>query len=110
MDINPEDKTSYTTQYQEGFVKYVENVYCAKHKRVPVNKVGSSLSSNPIPSAAASESSQSSFDPHDISSDDEENLMSNDVAETTPGQSNRSVHLVTAARLSLNSPPAATQN
>jgi hypothetical protein len=25
MDINPEDKTSYTTQYQEAFLKYVEN-------------------------------------------------------------------------------------
>jgi hypothetical protein len=31
MDINPEDKTSYTTQYQEAFLKYVENEYCAKH-------------------------------------------------------------------------------
>jgi len=27
MDINPEDKTSYTTQYQEAFLKYVENEY-----------------------------------------------------------------------------------
>jgi hypothetical protein len=25
MDINPEDKTSYTTEYQEAFQKYVEN-------------------------------------------------------------------------------------
>jgi len=25
MDIHPEDKTSYTTQYQEEFLKYVEN-------------------------------------------------------------------------------------
>jgi len=25
MDINPEDETSYTTQYQETFRKYVEN-------------------------------------------------------------------------------------
>jgi len=25
MDINPEDKTSYTTQYQEASLKYVEN-------------------------------------------------------------------------------------
>jgi len=31
MDINPEEKTSYTTQYQEAFLKYVENKYCAKH-------------------------------------------------------------------------------
>jgi hypothetical protein len=25
MHINPEDETSYTTQYQEAFLKYVEN-------------------------------------------------------------------------------------
>jgi len=31
MDIDPEDETSYTTQYQEAFLKYVENEYCGKH-------------------------------------------------------------------------------
>jgi len=31
MDINPEDETSYTIQYQEVFLKYVENKYCAKY-------------------------------------------------------------------------------
>jgi hypothetical protein len=30
IDINPEDETLYTTQYQEAFMKYVENEYCAK--------------------------------------------------------------------------------
>jgi hypothetical protein len=39
MDINPEDETSYTTQYQKGFLKYVDNEYCAKHRQVPVNKL-----------------------------------------------------------------------
>ena len=38
MDINPEDETFYTTQFQEAFLKYVENEYCAKHRRLPVNK------------------------------------------------------------------------
>jgi len=37
MDINPEDETSYTTQYKEAFLKYVENEYCAKHRVVTVN-------------------------------------------------------------------------
>jgi len=32
MDINPEDETSYITQYQEAFLKYVGNEYCAKHR------------------------------------------------------------------------------
>jgi hypothetical protein len=31
MDINPEDKISYTTQYQEAFLKNVENEYCTKY-------------------------------------------------------------------------------
>jgi len=29
MDLNPEDETSYNTQYQEAFLHYVENIYCA---------------------------------------------------------------------------------
>jgi len=72
IDINPEDETSYTTQYQEAFLKYVENEYCAKHRRVPVKKHESFPSSNLIHSATASGSCHSSFDPYDLSRDDEE--------------------------------------
>jgi len=72
MDIDPEDETSYTTQYQQAFVKYVEIEYCAKHRRVPVNKHESLPSCHPIPSATISGFCQSSFDPYDLSSDDEE--------------------------------------
>jgi hypothetical protein len=72
MDINPQDETSYTTQYQQAFLKYVENKYCAKHRRVPVNKLETIPSSNLVPAATASASYQSSFDPYDLSSDDEE--------------------------------------
>jgi len=89
MGINPEDETSYTTQYQEAFLKYVENEYCAKHRRVPVNTLETIPSRNLVPSATASGSNQSSFDPYDLSSDDEEYLTSNNVAETTPGRSDR---------------------
>ena len=59
MDINPADETSYTTQYQEAFMKYVENEYCARHRRVPVNKLETVPSSNLVPSATASGSYQS---------------------------------------------------
>jgi len=90
MDINPEDETSYTIQYQEAFLKYVEIEYCAKHQRVLVNKLETIPSSNHVPSAIASGSYQSSFDPYDLSSDDEEYLTPNNVAETTPGRSDRS--------------------
>jgi len=31
MDFDPEDETSYTNQFQEAFLKYVENEYGAKH-------------------------------------------------------------------------------
>jgi hypothetical protein len=72
LDTNPDDKTSYTTQYQQSFLKYVANEYCAKHRRVPVNKHQSLPSSNHISSAPASQSCESSFHLYDLSSDDEE--------------------------------------
>jgi len=99
MDINPEDETSYTTQYQEAFLKYVENEYCAKHRRVPVNELETVPSSNPLPLAKASGSYQSSFDPYDLSSNNEEDLAPNNVAETTPRWSDRAACFLTAARL-----------
>jgi len=110
MDINPEDETSYTTQYQEAFLKYVENEYCAKHRRVPVNKLETVPSNNLLPSATASGFYQSSFDPYDLSSDDEEYLTPNNVAETTPGRRDPAACSLTAARLHLNSTPEAPKN
>jgi len=107
MDINHEDETSYTTQYQEAFLKYVEHEYCAKHQRVPVNKHESLPSSHLIPSATASGSCQSSFDSYDVSSDVEEYLTSNTVAEMTPRRSDHAACRLTATRLVLNSPPEA---
>jgi len=110
LDRNPEDKTSHTTQYQEAFLRYVENEYCAKHWRVPVNKFQTIPSSNPVPSATASGSYQSSFDSYDSSSDGEEYLKPNNVAETTPWRSDGAARLLTAARIYLNPPPEAKLN
>jgi len=110
MDINPEDETSYTTQYQEAFMKYVENGYCAKHQCVAVNKLESLPSSNLVTSATSSGLCQSSFDPYDSPSNDEEYLTPNSEAETTPGWSNHAVRLLTAAWLHFNSPPEAPKN
>jgi len=110
MDINPEDVTCYTTKYQQAFLKYMENEYCAKHRRVQVNKFETVQSSNLIPSATASESYQSSFHRYDSSSNDEVYLTPNYVAETTPGRSDCAACLLTAARLYLNSPPEAPKN
>jgi hypothetical protein len=110
MDFNPEVETSYTTQYQEAFLKYVENEICTKHRRVTVNKLETVPSSNLLPFATASGSYQSSFDPNDSSSDDEEYLTPNNVAETTPGRSDPAARLLTTARLYLNSLPEAPKN
>jgi len=71
MDTNPEDETSYTVKYQEAFLKYGANEYCAKHHGVPVNTLESLVSNNIVPSAMASGSSHSSIDPYDFSSDDQ---------------------------------------
>jgi len=109
MDINPDDETSYTTQYQEAFLKYVENKYCAKHRRLSVNKPKRLVSNNPF-STTASGSGQSSFDPYDLSSDDDEQVTPENVAEMTPGCSDRAAHLSTAARLYPNSLPDAPKN
>jgi len=89
MDINPEDETSYTIQYQEAFLKYVENEYCAKHRSLPVTKSKNIQNNNLRFSTMASKSGQSSYDSYDLSHDDEEYLMPNNVAETTPGRSAR---------------------
>jgi len=110
LDIYPENKTSYTTQYQVAFLKYVENKFCDKHRRVPVNKLESLPSTKPILSAMASESCQSSFDPDDLSSNDDEYLTTNDVAGTLPGRGKCAARLFTATRLYLNSAPQAPKN
>jgi hypothetical protein len=86
MDINPEDETSYTTQYQEAVLRYVENEYCAKHWRAQVNTQETVPSSNLVPSAPASGSYQSSFDTYNLSSDVEEYLTPNNVGRWHPDE------------------------
>ena len=110
MDIIPEDEISYTTQYQEAFVYYVENEYFAKHRCVPVIKHDSQRSSDLIPSAMVLGSCQSCFHPYDLSSGDDEYLTPNNVAETTPGRNDLTARLSTPTRLYLNLPPEAPMN
>jgi len=102
INLNPKDKRSYTTQYQEAFVKYLENEYCAKLRRVPVDKHESLPSCNLVASATASGSCQLSCNTYDLSSDVQEYSMTNNVAKTTPGPSNRAACLSTTDRLYLN--------
>jgi hypothetical protein len=110
MDINPEDETSYTTQCQEALLKYVENEYCAKHRRLPVTKLKNPPNNNFNSSGMASRSGQASYDPYDLPSDDDEYLMPTNEAETTPGRTDRAACILTATRFYLNSPHELPQN
>jgi len=110
MDIHADDKTSYTTQYHDTFLKYVENAYTVKHGLVLITQPGSVLSNNLIPSATASGSGQTCLDPYDLSSNDEEYMMPNNVVATTPGLSDHPAPLSTAPRLSVNSEPQSPEN
>jgi len=85
----------------------VENEDCPKHWHVPVNKLENLPSSNLIPFAIVWSSCQSSFDIYDVSSNNEEYLITNKVPEITPGRSNRLGHRLTTAWLYLNLPPDA---
>jgi len=91
----------------KAFLKYVQNEYCDKHRHVPVKKLESLQTSKIMPPATASEYWQSSFNPYDVSSDDEEYLTPNNVAEMIPGRSNHAARLLTTARLYWTSPPEA---
>ena len=88
----------------------MDNEYCAKNGRVPVNKLETVPSSNQVPSATASGSYQSFFDPYDLASDGEKYLTRNNVTETTPGRIDCAARLLTATRLYLNLLPEATKN
>jgi hypothetical protein len=68
MDINPEDETSYITQFQEAIVKHVENEHCAKHRYLPVTKSDNTLNNNLSSFEMASRSGQSSYNLEDLSS------------------------------------------
>jgi len=88
----------------------VENEYCAKHRRLRVIKSDNTLNNNLSSFEMASRSGRSSYDPYDLSSDDDEYLIPTNGAETTPGRSDRAAHLLPPARLYLNSPPELPQS
>jgi hypothetical protein len=46
MDIQHENKTSYTIHYEEVFLNYEENEYCAKHRCLPSTILASVVSNN----------------------------------------------------------------
>jgi len=110
IDINPKDETSYTTHYQEAILKYLENEYWGKHRWMYITKHENVPHGNIFRWAQASGFGQSSFDPYDLSSDDEDYVTTRSMAEMTPGRSDHAACLLAAARLHLNSPPEAPKN
>jgi hypothetical protein len=102
MHINPADETSYTIQYQEGFLENVENEYWAMHTRLLVIKSHNTLINNLGSFKMSSRSGQSSYFPYNLCRDDNQNLTPTNVAETTPGRRDRAACLLTAARLYSN--------
>ena len=75
MDIYPEDKSSYTTQLWKEFLQYMETEYSATHRRLPIIKPKRVPTHNFFSSAIPCSSGQSSHNPYDLSSDEEEHLM-----------------------------------
>jgi len=110
IDINPDNETSYTTQYQQEFPKSGENKYCAKHRRISVIKLGHFLARISFHSATASGLGKSSVHRYDLSSDDERSVRPNSGTDTTPRRSNRAAPLLIPARLYTNSLPEAPRN
>jgi hypothetical protein len=84
MDINPKEEVCNTIQYQEAFLKYVENEYCAKDLRMTDINPENAFYTNFFASAKVSRLCPSSFESYDSSSDDGEYLTPESVAEMTP--------------------------
>jgi len=110
MDLNPEDKTSYTTQHQEAFLMYVENLDCTKHRWLSIIEYKIIPTNILFPSTIASASGQSSFVPYDWSSNNKEYIKPQNVAEITTSQCDCAVHLAIAGRLHLYSPHRSPNN
>jgi len=92
MDLHPVDETPSTTWYEEAFLSYVENAYCAKYWCLRSIEPYSIQSNNLFLSTMASGSGHSSFDQYDLTSDDEQYLMPDNVAEMTPRQCDYAAH------------------
>lgn len=105
LDVSPEEEGSFTAQYKDAFLKYVEREYCGRSSSPAAIKTETDSSTDPFAPTTASGPGESSYNPYDLSSDDDEYLAPKDFVHATPGRSDREARLLTATNLYLNSPP-----
>jgi len=103
--MNPEDETSYTTQYQAACLKYVKTEYCTKHRPLSVTTLENNQHSEVFRCLNAFVLGRASLNPYRWPYDQDEYLTSKCVAETRSRRRNCAEYPLTAARLNLNSPP-----
>jgi len=82
------------------------NEQCGKHRCFHISKPRCVLSNDLSPSTTASESVQLSVDPYELTINDEDYLMPNDMADMTPRRNHSAAQVLPTARLFMNSPPA----
>jgi hypothetical protein len=103
-DIDTEDESDCTNQYQQPFLQYEENKYFARYRPLLVTKSEKIPNNHVVSPTPASRSGQSSCDPYDMPSNGEDCGMSRNVAVTTPGRSDHAVHILASARIHLHLP------
>jgi len=102
MLINLKNLTICITQYLVAFRQEVENQYFVNYTGLSVIKTHKIPSNNLIPSRLASASAQSHFDYYDMFNNDAKSLATENVAVTTPGQSDCTACVFKVVWLRLN--------
>jgi len=105
MDINPGNNTYSIAQFKEAYLYYVENEYFAEHRRVLVINLKNFPNNNLVSFAILHESGQCSCDIYNLSCDNEEYQIPNNVGAKTPRQNDRAVRALQGTRIYLTSPP-----
>ena len=95
IDVDPDDEESYTTQYKEAFLKYVEREYCEK----PLRKQASLSHSTSQLRSPSIELEASVHNPYLLSSDNEGYAPPPPTTQRTPDRNDRAACLLTAARM-----------
>jgi len=105
MALNPEDESSYSTQHQEAFLKFVQNKYSAKYQQLSIINTEKVPHSDDVHFTMESEWDQLLFEQYHSSCNDEEYFIPKCVAEMTSGWSDHAPCSFAATPLYSNSLP-----